>query len=63
MTLLICCHGKRDSRCGVLGTQLATRLVQLLEEKGLGAELRVLKTSHVGGHVVSCLARGGMVCP
>lgn len=30
-TLLVCCHGKRDSRCGVLGAQLAARLVALLE--------------------------------
>ncbi|GAB4814304.1 hypothetical protein N2152v2_001350 [Parachlorella kessleri] len=53
LTLLVCTHGKRDSRCGVLGTQLAHRLVALLEAKGLSQEVRVLKTSHIGGHVVS----------
>lgn len=35
LTLLVCAHAKRDSRCGTLGTQLADCLVALIREQGL----------------------------
>jgi hypothetical protein len=42
--VLVCTHGRRDACCGTLGT----RLVQSLP--GLGAGVRVWRTSHTGGH-------------
>jgi hypothetical protein len=42
--VLVCTHGKRDACCGSLGTRLATAL------PGLGAGVRVWRTSHTGGH-------------
>jgi hypothetical protein len=51
-TLFVCCHAARDERCGVLGPPLAAKLAELLEQKGMAGSMRVLKTSHVGGHKV-----------
>jgi hypothetical protein len=42
--VLVCTHGRRDACCGTLGTRLA------LELRGLGAGVRVWRTSHTGGH-------------
>ena len=43
LSLVICCHAKRDARCGYLGPKLAKKLEEL------GAE-HVFLSSHVGGH-------------
>ena len=51
-TLFVCCHAARDERCGVLGPPLAAKLAELLEHRGMASSMRVLKTSHVGGHKV-----------
>ncbi|PSC70943.1 Altered inheritance of mitochondria 32 [Micractinium conductrix] len=50
ITLFVCCHAARDERCGHIGLPLAAKLAALAEAAGLGGSLRVLKTSHVGGH-------------
>lgn len=42
--VLVCTHGRRDACCGALGTRLASVL------PGLGAGVRVWRTSHTGGH-------------
>jgi hypothetical protein len=42
--VLVCTHGRRDACCGTLGTRLASAL------PGLGAGVRVWRTSHTGGH-------------
>ncbi|MBN2622761.1 MAG: hypothetical protein JXA83_05310 [Acidimicrobiales bacterium] len=42
--VLVCTHGKRDACCGSLGTRLVTAM------PGLGAGVRVHRTSHTGGH-------------
>ncbi len=42
--VLVCTHGARDTCCGSLGTRLSTAL------PGLGAGVRVWRTSHTGGH-------------
>lgn len=42
--VLVCTHGKRDACCGSLGTRLAAGA------PGLGAGVRVWRTSHTGGH-------------
>jgi hypothetical protein len=42
--VLVCTHGRRDACCGTLGTRLAFGL------RGLGADVRVWRTSHTGGH-------------
>ena len=51
-TLFVCCHAARDERCGALGPPLAAKLAELLDHKGMGSSMWVLKTSHVGGHKV-----------
>jgi hypothetical protein len=46
--VLVCTHGRRDRCCGSLGTSLA---LQLVANPGrLGADTRVGRTSHTGGH-------------
>lgn len=51
LTIMVCCHNKRDERCGVLGPQLAQWLAELLRRRGLGAgAASVLQISHIGGH-------------
>jgi len=42
--VLVCTHGARDACCGTLGTRLSLSL------PGLGAGVRVWRTSHTGGH-------------
>jgi (2Fe-2S) ferredoxin len=46
--ILICGHGGRDERCGILGPILVQRFWSVLKEKGLEAEVGTI--SHVGGH-------------
>eukprot|EP00887_Chlorella_sp_A99_P001394 scaffold8.g1394.t1 len=50
LLLFVCCHGARDARCGSLGPPLAAALLRGVRERGLQEQVRVLKTSHVGGH-------------
>lgn len=52
MMLFVCCHSARDARCGAVGPALAARLLALVKEHGLQDQIRVYKTSHVGGHKV-----------
>ncbi|KAL5383493.1 hypothetical protein DPSP01_005890 [Paraphaeosphaeria sporulosa] len=47
-TVLICGHGGRDKRCGVLGPLLQARFRQAFAERGIDAEVGLI--SHVGGH-------------
>lgn len=47
-----CCHGSRDTRCGVIGPALALRLEQLVEERGWRDAINVFTCSHIGGHKV-----------
>lgn len=55
MTLFVCCHAKRDERCGHVGPALAAKLAELAAGKQApgGGAISVLKTSHVGGHKAS----------
>lgn len=55
LTLFVCCHAKRDERCGHVGPALAERLAELAAGRQApgGGAIRVLKTSHVGGHKAS----------
>ena len=50
LIILVCCHGARDSRCGVLGPELARTLFRLVKEKNLSDRVEVLASSHTGGH-------------
>jgi hypothetical protein len=63
-TILVCCHARRDERCGHVGPPLADRLAAEVAARGLDGGLRVLKVSHVGGHVVSlrAITRQGCGC-
>ncbi|KAJ8118948.1 hypothetical protein OPT61_g162 [Boeremia exigua] len=47
-TILICGHGGRDQRCGVLGPILQQSFRKELERKGIEAD--VAQISHIGGH-------------
>lgn len=47
-TILICGHGGRDQRCGVLGPLLQSSFRQDLHRRGIDADVGVI--SHVGGH-------------
>lgn len=60
LTLFVCCHAKRDERCGHIGPALAAKLAELATGKQApgGGAVRVLKTSHVGGHKASALHAG-----
>ncbi|KAL4428267.1 hypothetical protein ABPG75_002356 [Micractinium tetrahymenae] len=50
-TLFVCCHARRDKRCGHIGPALAARLAELAAgRQGPGGAISVLKTSHIGGH-------------
>jgi len=46
--ILICGHGGRDERCGILGPILVQRFRSVLTEKSIDAEVGTI--SHVGGH-------------
>jgi len=59
--LFVCTHMSRDSRCGVLGGQLARKLASLVDAHGLG-RVKVFQASHVGGHKVGCLLSGVACC-
>lgn len=60
--LIVCCHAARDERCGCVGPPLVAELGRLAAARGLLAEgrsggggpggIQVLRSSHVGGHVV-----------
>lgn len=47
-TVLICGHGGRDQRCGILGPILQSSFRKELERKGIEAD--VAQISHIGGH-------------
>lgn len=47
-TILICGHGGRDQRCGVLGPLLQSCFRAELQRRGITAE--VAQISHIGGH-------------
>lgn len=52
LTLLVCCHAARDSRCGAVGPPLVAALRRLARHAGVEGHVQVLATSHVGGHKV-----------
>ncbi|KAF2015341.1 hypothetical protein BU24DRAFT_450077 [Aaosphaeria arxii CBS 175.79] len=47
-TVLICGHGGRDARCGILGPVLQTHFEREFERRGIEGEVAVI--SHIGGH-------------
>ena len=47
-TILICGHGGRDQRCGVMGPLLRDEFRKQLEKKGMQGEVGLI--SHIGGH-------------
>ncbi|KAF1926728.1 uncharacterized protein M421DRAFT_422329 [Didymella exigua CBS 183.55] len=46
--VLICGHGGRDQRCGILGPILQSSFRKELERRGIDAD--VVQISHIGGH-------------
>ena len=50
LSLLVCCHGARDARCGQLGPPLAAALRRGLRAQGLEERVQLYHTSHIGGH-------------
>jgi hypothetical protein len=48
--VLICSHGKRDACCGSVGTALAVAMLAAPAPAAGAGEVRVLRTSHTGGH-------------
>ena len=61
--LIVCCHAARDERCGHIGPPLAAKLAELAAARGQAAGVRVLKSSHIGGHKVRARACRGGTCP
>jgi hypothetical protein len=47
-TVLICGHGGRDQRCGILGPILQSSFRSELQRRGIDAD--VAQISHIGGH-------------
>ncbi|KAJ4348069.1 uncharacterized protein N0V89_009441 [Didymosphaeria variabile] len=47
-TVLICGHGGRDQRCGILGPMLQSRFREAFVKRGIDAEVGLI--SHIGGH-------------
>jgi leucyl-tRNA synthetase len=47
-TILICGHGGRDTRCGVLGPILQSSFSKEFNRRGIDADVGLI--SHVGGH-------------
>lgn len=47
-TILICGHGGRDQRCGVLGPLLQSSFRRELQRRGIHADVGLI--SHIGGH-------------
>lgn len=51
LTILVCCHGARDARCGDIGPPLAAALAEHIRRCGLSSrQFQVFKCSHIGGH-------------
>jgi hypothetical protein len=48
LTILICGHGGRDQRCGILGPILQSSFRAELQRRGIEAD--VAQISHIGGH-------------
>jgi len=48
--VLICTHGTRDRCCGSFGTRLFTEALELRAAGVLSANVRLWRTSHIGGH-------------
>ncbi|BDA40694.1 probable altered inheritance of mitochondria protein 32 [Coccomyxa sp. Obi] len=48
--IFVCCHGNRDTRCGVIGERLVQKLQVLIKEREWQENVRVFRCSHVGGH-------------
>jgi leucyl-tRNA synthetase len=48
VTVLICGHGGRDERCGIMGPLLRTAFRGEFERKGVDADVGLI--SHIGGH-------------
>jgi hypothetical protein len=50
----VCCHGKRDCRCGIRGSVLATDISNELRARGMlidaKGRTRIGELGHVGGH-------------
>lgn len=47
-TILICGHGGRDQRCGILGPLLQSAFRKELERRSIDADVGLI--SHIGGH-------------
>ncbi|KAJ1674590.1 hypothetical protein EV182_002968 [Spiromyces aspiralis] len=50
VSVFVCTHRSRDSRCGERGTKLLELLRREISQQGLGRKVSVWKTSHIGGH-------------
>jgi (2Fe-2S) ferredoxin len=48
--VFVCVHAERDARCGACGPPLAEAFIAGLAARGLGEQVTVRRTSHVGGH-------------
>lgn len=46
--ILICGHGSRDSRCGIMGPVLRQQFQQTCRDHGISASCRLI--THIGGH-------------
>ena len=48
--IFVCCDAATDKRCGFCGPKLVNAFEERVKEKGLTGMVKVVKTSHVGGH-------------
>ena len=48
--IFVCCHEAVDKRCGYCGPRLVDAFEDYVKENSLGDRVKVVKTSHVGGH-------------
>eukprot|EP01112_Ceratiomyxa_fruticulosa_P007295 TRINITY_DN188_c0_g1_i3.p1 TRINITY_DN188_c0_g1~~TRINITY_DN188_c0_g1_i3.p1 ORF type:complete len:261 (-),score=51.75 TRINITY_DN188_c0_g1_i3:80-862(-) len=48
--VLVCTHATRDKRCGRAGPQVVGKLLEVVENRGVKDKVKVLSTSHIGGH-------------
>ena len=48
ITVLICGHGGRDERCGIMGPLLRSSFTDEFERRGVDADVGLI--SHIGGH-------------
>lgn len=46
--IFICCHGKRDARCGNCGPPLYQEIQKILKDKKMQDSVDVYKCSHIG---------------